>query len=170
MAQFAGDHEPLVVGENDPGQQPGLELVGECDVPVEGEPKQVGGDSQLLAVGRPVEVGHGAGPGEVEALTVDHRLGQLLVQARLEKRGAAFVNGPVLQNWKVEAEPDLAISLGSVVVVGGQRVAARVPVAAEDRAAPDAGKLLEADIGRPVLVVARRGPKTLEKALKSKIP
>ena len=106
--------------------------------------------------GEPVVIRDGRGADEIEVLAQDERIGELLIDPRLEERGAPPVDGAVAQQRDAEAEHGLAIDAGAILVVVRQESGAEA-VAAVHVAAPKLQRLVERGVaGLPIVVAGRR--------------
>ena len=105
--------------------------------------------------GEPVVIRDGRGADEIEVLAQDERVGEFLIDPRLEERGAPPVNGAVAQQRDAETEHGLAIDAGAILVVVRQESGAEA-VATVHVAAPERQRLVERGVAGLAVVEAGR--------------
>jgi len=131
-----------------------VDLIGEGPTAVVRQLQQILRQAESLARRQPGVIAHRGRPDEIKVLPLDERIGQLLIQPRLEHGGAPAVNRTIPQQRDTEAQPGFTGPLRSILVVIRQRASACQPVAAKNRAAPPAGELLETSVHRGRIIKA----------------
>ena len=84
---------------------------------------------------------------------MNHRVGQIFVEACLDEGRSPPVDGSVAQQRKAESDARFAGALGAALFVVGQQAAGGDAIASEESAAPEAGELLEARVDGGALII-----------------
>ena len=150
--EFAADNEAFVVDFDNGCLGATSDHFGDGGLPIAGDFEELVGELHAVASGDPVVVGDGGGADEVELLTEDEWVGELLVETGFVEVGAAFVEGAITKKGEAETDHGLAVFFGAIFVVVGEEAAAEA-VAAIDTAAPEGERLFDGDIAGGAVVI-----------------